>query len=77
MAKNITITPVAGTKNNEPYYPINDTANNALYNKYEKLSREHPHIIFGGRLAEYKYYDMHQVIGAALAKAKKELHRYE
>jgi UDP-galactopyranose mutase len=69
--------PVTGTKNTEPYYPINDNANNALYNKYEKLSRDYTNIIFGGRLAEYKYYDMHQVIGAALAKVKKELQQYE
>jgi UDP-galactopyranose mutase len=65
--------PQKGTKNNESYYPINDVLNNSLYRKYEQLSFEHPNVIFGGRLAEYKYYDMHQVIGAALAKSKKEL----
>ncbi|WP_153797170.1 UDP-galactopyranose mutase [Foetidibacter luteolus] len=57
----------------EPYYPINDEKNNAVFKQYQDLSREESKIIFGGRLAEYKYYDMHQVIGSALAKAKKEL----
>ena len=53
----------------EPYYPINDEKNNAMYFKYKKKA-ENDNVIFGGRLAEYKYYDMHQVIGAALAKTK-------
>lgn len=53
----------------EPYYPINDEKNNAIYLKYKKKA-EADTVIFGGRLAEYKYYDMHQVIGAALAKTK-------
>jgi len=54
----------------EPYYPINDEINNSLYLKYKKRSESCKNIIFGGRLAEYKYYDMHQVIGSALAKMK-------
>lgn len=58
-----------------PYYPINDERNNQVYNKYKKLSEEYSNIIFGGRLAEYKYYDMHQIIGSALTKAKKELQK--
>jgi UDP-galactopyranose mutase len=53
-----------------PYYPINDEKNNKIYNKYKELSKNYPNIIFGGRLAEYKYYDMHQVIGSALKKSK-------
>jgi UDP-galactopyranose mutase len=57
-------------KNNEPYYPINDESNNEKYQKYKALSQEHPHIVFGGRLAEYKYYDMHQVIESALNQVK-------
>ena len=59
-------------KTNVPYYPINDDKNNKIYNQYKELSKE-SNIIFGGRLAEYKYYDMHQVIGSALSKSKKEL----
>lgn len=50
----------------EPYYPVNDERNNKLYNKYAVLAKGKPKVIFGGRLAEYKYYDMHQVIEAAL-----------
>jgi UDP-galactopyranose mutase len=53
----------------EPYYPINDIKNNGLYKEYKNLADEHPNYIFGGRLAEYKYYDMHQVVGSALAKS--------
>lgn len=54
----------------EPYYPINDQRNNEIYSKYKAMSGQDD-IIFGGRLAEYKYYDMHQVIASALAKSKK------
>jgi UDP-galactopyranose mutase len=57
----------------EPYYPVNDLENNEKYNKYKKLSIQYPNVIFGGRLAEYKYYDMHQVIASALSKVKKIL----
>jgi len=46
----------------EPYYPINDSTNNALAEKYRELSRSCPNVIFGGRLAEYKYYDMAPII---------------
>lgn len=56
----------------EPYYPINDEKNNLLYLKYKKLSEREKNIIFGGRLAEYRYYDMHQVIASALKKVKNE-----
>ncbi|MDP5140000.1 MAG: UDP-galactopyranose mutase, partial [Spirosomaceae bacterium] len=55
----------------EAYYPMNDEKNNKLFKKYKDLSLKETNTIFGGRLAEYKYYDMHQVIGAALAKCKK------
>ncbi|RYY68437.1 MAG: UDP-galactopyranose mutase [Chitinophagaceae bacterium] len=57
----------------EPYYPVNDEANNKRYKEYQELASQESGVIFGGRLAEYKYYDMHQVIGSALAKAKKVL----
>ena len=58
------------SKDNEPYYPINDTKNQELLLKYQNLAQQYPNIIFGGRLAEYKYYDMHQVIEKALLKIK-------
>jgi UDP-galactopyranose mutase len=52
---------------NEPYYPINNEQNNTIYEQYKAASKKlFPKIVFGGRLAEYKYYDMHQVIGSAL-----------
>jgi UDP-galactopyranose mutase len=50
----------------EPMYPVNDVINNGIYTKYKELADQEEHIIFGGRLAEYKYYDMHQVIESAL-----------
>ena len=64
--------PKRASKNDIPYYPINNKANNKRYSKYKKLA-EKTNVIFGGRLAEYKYYDMHQVIGSALSKVKKEI----
>ena len=54
----------------EPYYPVNDEKNSSLYAKYKKLADSVEHVIFGGRLGEYKYYDMDQVIAAALEKVK-------
>jgi UDP-galactopyranose mutase len=50
----------------EPYYPVNDKTNNEIYLKYKQLAERETNILFGGRLAEYKYYDMHQVIESAL-----------
>ena len=50
----------------EPMYPVNDTANNKIYRRYKELVDKEKSTIFGGRLAEYKYYDMHQVIESAL-----------
>ena len=50
----------------EPYYPVNDTVNNSIAEKYKDLARREPHVIFGGRLAEYKYYDMAPIIERAL-----------
>ncbi|MBE5826576.1 MAG: UDP-galactopyranose mutase [Butyrivibrio sp.] len=50
----------------EPYYPMNDETNNSLYEKYTELAGEYPDILFGGRLGQYKYYNMDQVIRAAL-----------
>lgn len=57
----------------EPYYPINDDVNGALYEQYKKLADAEPNVIFGGRLGEYKYYDMDAVIASALELAKREL----
>ena len=54
----------------EPYYPVNDSTNNALFEKYEQLCKQEPRFIFGGRLADYKYYDMAPTIEKALALAK-------
>ncbi len=65
--------PTEWKSGDEPYYPINDQRNNELFNKYKELAEKEDNVIFGGRLATYKYYDMHQVIGAALTVAEKEL----
>ena len=54
----------------EPYYPVNDEKNGALYAKYKALAEREEKVLFGGRLGEYKYYDMDAVIAAALAAAK-------
>ena len=56
----------------EPYYPVNDEKNGALYQEYKKLAEQEHHVIFGGRLGEYKYYDMDQVMAAALARTEEE-----
>ena len=58
----------------EPYYPVNDAKNGALYAEYKALADQEPNIVFGGRLGEYKYYDMDAVIASALEMCKKELH---
>jgi UDP-galactopyranose mutase len=57
---------------NEPYYPVNNEVNQNIFNNYKKLSKSYPNIIFGGRLAEYKYYDMHQIVARALKFSKEE-----
>ncbi len=57
----------------DPYYPVNDEKNNALYEKYRALAEQEKNVIFGGRLGSYKYYDMDKVIEAALADSAKEL----
>lgn len=60
-------------KGDEPYYPVNNSKNNDLYAQYRKLAEEQEKVIFGGRLGQYRYYDMHQVIAAALQCVKNEL----
>lgn len=54
----------------EPYYPVNDERNMNLFKQYRQLSKTESNVVFGGRLAEYKYYDMHQVISSALSFCK-------
>ena len=58
----------------EPYYPVNDERNTKLYEQYQQLAQKEQNVIFGGRLGEYKYYDMDAVIAAALEKASQILH---
>ncbi|MCX2586143.1 UDP-galactopyranose mutase [Pedobacter sp. MR22-3] len=65
--------PVNDAKNAEPYYPVNDEKNMHTLRKYQDLASKEERVVFGGRLAEYRYYDMHQVIASALVKSKNEL----
>ncbi|HBX8025986.1 TPA: UDP-galactopyranose mutase [Klebsiella pneumoniae] len=58
--------PIEWTLGAEAYYPVNNSKNMDIFKKYRELAREESKVIFGGRLAEYKYYDMHQVIASAL-----------
>jgi UDP-galactopyranose mutase len=62
--------PQEWTPGQEPYYPVNDDKNDRLLREYRKLAENEGNVIFGGRLAEYRYYDMHQVIGSALKKVR-------
>ena len=57
----------------EPYYPVNDAKNGALYSRYKELAASEKNVIFGGRLGEYKYYDMDRVIAAALEMCGREM----
>lgn len=57
----------------EPFYPVNDAQNNDLLKRYQALAAESPHVLFGGRLGSYRYYDMDQVVAAALDAADREL----
>lgn len=65
--------PVKWNKGDEPYYPINNERNNEIYNRYRELAQKESKVIFGGRLGEYKYYDMHNVIENALKLVENEL----
>lgn len=65
--------PTSYNKTKEPYYPVNDLENNSKFIKYKEAAESFKNIYFGGRLAEYKYYDMHQVIQSALDFLEKEL----
>ena len=64
--------PAKWEKGQEPYYPVNNDKNNALYEKYRALAQKENRVIFGGRLGQYKYFDMHQVIAAALSCVEQE-----
>ncbi len=64
---------IEGSRQTTPYYPINDEGNSARYARYLELARETPDVIFGGRLGSYKYYDMDQVVAAALVASAKAL----
>ncbi len=61
------------SKGMEPYYPVNDQRNSEMFKKYKTLAEQEEKVIFGGRLAEYIYYDMHQVIGSALVSVKRNI----
>lgn len=60
-------------KDDEPYYPVNDERNNTLYRKYKELADKEKNVIFGGRLGEYRYYDMDKVVEVVLEVCEKEL----
>jgi len=62
--------PCEWTSGMEAYYPINDDKNTEMFKRYRTLASEEKEVIFGGRLAEYKYYDMHQVVASALVRVK-------
>ncbi len=65
--------PALWQEGEEPYYPVNNETNDALLGRYQELAKTRPHLILGGRLGQYKYYDMDKVIGTALEEVRKEL----
>ncbi len=65
--------PIDWTPISEPYYPVNDNKNQEIYKKYKEKANNLENVYFGGRLAEYRYYDMHQIIGSALNFIKKHI----
>jgi UDP-galactopyranose mutase len=67
--------PTEWNRNKVPYYPVNDTKNNSIHQKYRDKADSLENVIFGGRLARYQYMDMHQVIGSAMKDVKTELHK--
>lgn len=64
--------PATYKRGGEAYYPVNNLANNNLYAQYQKLTKEFPNVIFAGRLAQYRYYDMHHVIALALQLSERQ-----
>ena len=67
--------PIEFSDNTEAFYPVNDHANNSLYEEYRRLAETEKNVVFGGRLAEYKYYDMDKVIEGAMNAWKEEKRR--
>lgn len=65
--------PASWARGDEPYYPVNDERNSSLYRKYAELAAKEQRVIFGGRLGQYKYYDMDKVVAEALKTAHAEL----
>lgn len=65
--------PAEWSRGDEPYYPVNNERNDALYEQYRELAAKEKDVLFGGRLGQYRYYDMDKVIAAALAMAEQEL----
>lgn len=65
--------PVSWTEGSEPYYPLNDDKNNALYKQYAARAMKEDRLIFGGRLGQYRYYDMHNIVSEALKLSETEL----
>lgn len=65
--------PADWKRGDEPYYPINDQRNNELFQRYQELAQKEENILFGGRLGQYRYYDMDKVIAAALEMVEHEL----
>ncbi|HCD07284.1 MAG TPA: UDP-galactopyranose mutase [Lactobacillus sp.] len=65
--------PADWKRGDEPYYPVNNKRNNGLYKQYRKLAKQEGNVVFGGRLGQYRYYDMHQVIHEALLTVEYEL----
>ena len=64
--------PAAWKPGDEPYYPVNDERNNGLFARYQELAKKEKGVLFGGRLGQYRYYDMDKVIEAALAMVQEE-----
>lgn len=64
--------PAVWKEGEEPYYPINDEKNDMLFKKYQEMAEKKPHVIFGGRLGQYQYYDMDKVIAKALQAVEQE-----
>ncbi|GAB6093632.1 UDP-galactopyranose mutase [Furfurilactobacillus curtus] len=67
--------PATWHRGDEPYYPVNNKTNNDLYTQYRDLAKNQPKVLFGGRLGMYRYYDMHQVIHAALTAVNQEFNK--
>ena len=65
--------PAEWKKGDEPYYPVNNEKNDSLFAEYKKLAEKEKNVLFGGRLGQYKYYDMDKVIEAAMQMCEEEL----